>query len=109
MFGKKAWNKGNITVDKKEYNKNYMRELRQKQKKNLVHLMGNECSRCKSKNLPLCCWDWHHEDPEEKAIAISQLLSGSWTRILEEIIKCIMVCANCHRIIHHGEESLDAT
>jgi hypothetical protein len=49
------------------------------------------------------CLDLHHIDPSQKEGTISELFSRwSWTRIQEEINKCIVVCSNCHRKIHSG-------
>ena len=47
--------------------------------------------------------DFHHINPEEKSFLISeQIRMGGKDRILREIMKCVVVCANCHRIIHSG-------
>ena len=48
--------------------------------------------------------DFHHLNPSEKHIEISNMVSNyySWERILEEINKCIILCCNCHRKIHRG-------
>ena len=70
-------------------------------------VMGNSCYRCKEQNLPLCVWEFHHMDPLKKEVTVTQLLANSWPLILEEIKKCVLLCANCHRIIHYGEEALN--
>ena len=44
------------------------------------------------------CLEFHHIDPTTKYKAISSL--ESIKLIQEEIKKCIIVCANCHRKIH---------
>jgi hypothetical protein len=49
------------------------------------------------------CLDLHHLDPTQKEGTLARINDfGSWNRILEEIAKCIVVCANCHRKIHTG-------
>lgn len=48
------------------------------------------------------CLDFHHVNEEEKDYGVSAMLTFSRERILEEIAKCIVVCANCHRKIHAG-------
>lgn len=46
------------------------------------------------------CLDYHHRDPSQKVANISSLVgraSWTWERVLEEIAKCDLLCANCHR------------
>lgn len=45
--------------------------------------------------------DFDHRDPSEKLYEISYLINKStapWSRILEEIKKCDIICVNCHRL-----------
>lgn len=54
--------------------------------------------------------DFHHKDPNEKELAVSQLLSRKgWEAVLNEMEKCIVLCANCHRITHAELASSDVT
>ena len=49
--------------------------------------------------------DFHHENPEEKEYNIHKLLGNKqFKKAYEEIKKCIVLCANCHRIHHHEEK-----
>lgn len=45
---------------------------------------------------------FHHKDPSQKELAIADALVKGWgkKRILEEISKCEILCANCHAIEH---------
>lgn len=45
--------------------------------------------------------DLHHIDPEEKEYTIREHLK-SFEKMLPELNKCELVCANCHREIHAG-------
>ena len=48
------------------------------------------------------CLDWHHTDPTQKEASVSFLIQNrSKKAILEEIDKCICLCANCHRKLHY--------
>jgi hypothetical protein len=48
--------------------------------------------------------DFHHEDPSQKTGNVHRFAaSGQYKKAHEEIKKCIVLCANCHRI-HHYEE-----
>lgn len=50
--------------------------------------------------------DFHHTDPEQKDSSIAKAVyTNGWskTRILQEIEKCQVLCANCHRKFHWEE------
>jgi hypothetical protein len=51
--------------------------------------------------------DFHHRDPEQKEFDISTSPQRGMgrERILKEIAKCDILCANCHRILHWEEKS----
>lgn len=46
--------------------------------------------------------DLHHKDPSQKDTEVSNLVHTGFSKkkILNEIAKCICLCANCHRIEH---------
>jgi hypothetical protein len=48
---------------------------------------------------PECC-DFHHIDLTNKKGTVYSLLRSSKKAVLEEISKCVSLCANCHRIRH---------
>jgi len=49
--------------------------------------------------------DFHHENPDEKEGNINRIIAnGQFAKASEEIKKCIVLCANCHRIHHHEEK-----
>lgn len=46
---------------------------------------------------------FHHIDPKTKLFCLtSRELTLKWDRVLTEMKKCILVCANCHGEIHEG-------
>lgn len=51
--------------------------------------------------------DFHHKEGLNGNIKnrVSRMVSenASWQRILEQIEKCDVLCANCHRIRHYNE------
>jgi hypothetical protein len=47
--------------------------------------------------------DFHHLRDKIKAVAVMRTAGWSKKRILAEIKKCIVLCANCHRIRHWKE------
>jgi|LakMenE18May11ns_1017448.scaffolds.fasta_scaffold9027876_1 hypothetical protein len=44
----------------------------------------------------------HHLDPKEKEMSLSDMWSKSDEKILDEIHKCVILCANCHAEVHDG-------
>ena len=48
------------------------------------------------------CMDFHHEDPNTKTGSVNQFVRAkSWKKAYAEAAKCIVLCANCHRIHHY--------
>ena len=79
-------------------------KARQAKREYILEDKKKGCSVCGEKR-PYCL-DYHHVNAEDKTITISKLLvQGSGVkRLIKEIDKCILVCANCHREIHYLEE-----
>lgn len=48
------------------------------------------------------CLDFHHSDAKEKFMGVAEMVSFAYSeeRILQEIAKCNVWCANCHRKHH---------
>jgi protein-arginine kinase activator protein McsA len=62
-----------------------------------------KCTKC-GENHPAAL-DFHHKDPSKKDRAVSWFLKNSqFTKAIEEATKCIVLCANCHRIHHYLEK-----
>jgi hypothetical protein len=49
---------------------------------------------------------FHHEGGEDKIANIADMTRWSQQSILREIAKCVVLCANCHCIVHYEEEEL---
>ena len=50
------------------------------------------------------CLEFHHVDPTKKEYTISHLVGRKKVDLFfKEITKCAVVCANCHRVIHHSD------
>ena len=60
-----------------------------------------DCSRCGE--VSLACLEFHHRDPAEKTRSISGMVSYevSVQDLKQEMAKCDLLCANCHRREHH--------
>lgn len=58
------------------------------------------CMRC-GETYPFYVMDFHHRDPETKALPIgSSRMAGEQT-LRNEIAKCDVLCANCHREVEY--------
>jgi hypothetical protein len=59
---------------------------------------GVPCADC-GQRFPPVVMDFDHRDGETKSGTISTKIGiWGWARILAEIAKCDIICANCHRI-----------
>lgn len=53
------------------------------------------------------CLDFHHRDQATKTMSVSECCRSNLTldKILAEIAKCDLLCANCHRKRHYADKS----
>jgi hypothetical protein len=99
---KREWNHRNRTS---RYESKVARGHRLKVR--IILLLGGKCSDCNTtyngKNA--CVFQTHHEEPRKKEFVINTrtLMNYSWEKILIEVKKCKLLCANCH-FIEHNEE-----
>ena len=66
-----------------------------------IQAMGGKCVQCGGV-FPSYVYDFHHRNPNEKEDAIGNYIN-KWSikRMAQEVIKCDLLCANCHRIEHY--------
>lgn len=55
----------------------------------------------------IACLDFHHRDRDEKSFNVMEMLTRSEQMLRDEIAKCDVLCANCHRKVHAGIIDLD--
>ena len=67
----------------------------------MEYLSNHPCTDCGEKN-PIVL-DFHHTGDKENGISQMMGRSYPWVMIEREIAKCIVLCANCHRM-HHAME-----
>ena len=86
------------------------RETRKERKKTLVEQRGSTCAIC-NQQYPPNLFDFHHVYPDTKlfGLSVKSMTDHHWQKVLEEANKCLMVCANCHRIIHEKEKQNERT
>ncbi len=67
-----------------------------------IEYKGGKCQLCGYNRCPEAM-EFHHLNSSGKDFGISQKgYTRSWKRVKEELDKCIMLCANCHREVHAG-------
>jgi ferredoxin len=87
----------------KECNLDNTAKRQQAFKQKLVEIKGGKCVMCGycKNNAAL---HFHHIDPKEKDFGFSKFRATAFNKnkekILQELDKCILVCANCHAEIH---------
>jgi transcription elongation factor Elf1 len=88
--------------DRAEANKAAVAKRRKKLRTLAIEYKGGKCIFCGYDKLQDAL-ESHHLDKSKKDFGISQSgLTRSWERVKNEVEKCILVCANCHREIHAG-------
>jgi len=72
-------------------------------KRKSVEYLGGKCIKCGYKKC-MYALEFNHIQPKEKRYEPSRLFQNgiNWGRIKEEIDKCELLCANCHREATHG-------
>ena len=76
----------------------YSRRRRIRLKAELVGARGGRCEDCAYART-IWALEFHHRDPNTKEFSLGGFL-GSTERARREADKCVLVCANCHRIRH---------
>ena len=72
-------------------------------KRKIVEGYGGKCFVCGYDRCDSAL-DLHHVDPDKKEYGLGKVIAKPirWEKLVNEIKKCVLVCANCHREIHAG-------
>jgi len=62
-----------------------------------------KCTKCNYTNNIFAPFDWHHIEPKNKKYEISRMVRHTKVKLFEELDKCILLCSNCHRLVHYEE------
>jgi len=82
----------------------YTNKRRRLLKIKAVEYKGGKCEKCGYSKC-VDALDFHHLNPEVKSFGIGDKgYTRSWEKVREEVDKCILVCANCHRELHSNIE-----
>ena len=97
----------------KKYNKSWYQNNRQKRleqirkrKKSIrkqlnEYKIENKCFKCREDHP--AALDFHHI--EDKNFLVSKMIGDGYSinSIMNEVKKCMLLCANCHRLEHYGQ------
>ena len=72
------------------------------EKRKFVDAQRTQCAKCGDTRSYLL--DFHHIDKSKKDFTIGKMKKCNEDVIQNEIDKCIVLCANCHREFHHFEK-----
>ena len=59
------------------------------------------CVLCPERRL--LCLDMHHKDEKDASIRRLVQDGASEERLCQELDKCVVLCSNCHRVVHDGK------
>ena len=73
----------------------------------LVQLFGSQCSKC-GYDRNLSALEFHHTDHETKQfnLDLRSLSNRTWSAVVCESSKCILLCAKCHKEFHFPEGNM---
>lgn len=101
----RAKNPGYGNIYKTRYRESGKAKLRmRKQKSLLVEVFGGKCQCCGG-IFHYTEFDFHHVDAKSKERPLQP--DRAWSTLAQEAQKCILLCANCHRLYHFYERNVD--
>jgi len=85
----------------------YVIRWRKNTKKRIIDAFGGKCCMC-GYNKCNEALELHHLNPEEKDFSFGAVRASikSWSKIVKELRKCILVCSNCHKEIHYNNTEI---
>jgi hypothetical protein len=87
----------------------YYQKLRGlKRKLELIELNGGCCKKC-GYNKNIASFEFHHRDPTQKEyqLDLRKLSNTSMVKLMSEVEKCDLLCANCHREVHSPDLNMN--
>ena len=67
-----------------------------------IKLLGGKCQNC-GWSGDQAAFQFHHKNKAKKDFILGNVANKSWDSIKKEIIKCALLCANCHHIEHSSK------
>lgn len=85
-------------MDKYTFNR-YLKERSETLLAECRVVLGGICVKCGSRKS----LEFDHIDPETKEFEISRARSVSYERLMLELVKCQLLCTDCHKIKHASQ------
>ena len=92
-----SWNTEGYCTKKCKYKADLISK-RQGVRDRIFNYIGDKCVKCGNNDRRVLCF--HHVDPNQKKFEISAKLSMDFSLLTIELNKCIVLCENCHSIVH---------
>jgi predicted HNH restriction endonuclease len=90
-----------MTEEELKHHKALQRARRLKKQIAIHEIYNYTCQVCGLKEETLGFFEFHHIDPTTKHREIGSMLnSASLETIKKELVKCLMLCPNCHKKEH---------
>ena len=94
-------------ADRRQYLIAAVHKRRKRIRQIAVKYKDGQCQVC-GHNKCIDALEFHHNNSSGKDFSISEKgYTRSWTKVKEELDKCMLLCANCHRELHaHSAASM---
>lgn len=76
------------------------KSVRRRLKEKCIDYKGGKCEKCGYNKCPSAL-EFHHPTSDKKFGISHKLTFNSFELIKEELDKCALLCANCHRELHY--------
>jgi len=80
------------TQTRAAYMRGYIGARRKYRRERLIEMLGGACVRCGATDD----LEFDHIDPATKAFAVGSDMSRAWSKLVEEALKCQLLCFECH-------------
>lgn len=84
----------------------YKKLKKRERKEQAVEYKGEKCEHCGGV-FPPCVYDFHHIEPTTKEGILTHMFQLKWDTVVKELEKCLLLCANCHRLEHYKGNNMN--
>lgn len=91
--------------DRRQYLIKAVHKRRKRIREKAIEYKGGKCEKC-GYDRCMEALEFHHYDPSKKDFSISNRgYTRSWETVKQELDKCNILCANCHRELHARKDA----